>query len=254
MVRPVAVALSPHLDDAVFSAGGTLARLAARGWHVVVATVFTRSVASPDGFALRCQLDKGLAADVDYMALRRDEDAAACRLIGAEPRWLDFAEAPHRGYEDATALFGDVRPDDDVGRSIRPALLRLLDALRPRLLLAPQAIGAHVDHVVAVDALRSLDRAEPCLAWHDFPYVSRDAAPKRPFAHLFAAAAEHAVPIDLAGKRRACEAYASQLGFQFGGADGLAARLAATGGVERFASAPSAAPDVVPLDLVLAPA
>ena len=39
------VAVSPHLDDAVFSAGGTLARLAAAGHEVTVVTVFTGSVA-----------------------------------------------------------------------------------------------------------------------------------------------------------------------------------------------------------------
>ena len=73
---PVALALSPHLDDAVFSCGGTLARLAGAGWRVVVATLFAASVPDPTGFALACQTDKGLAPDVDYLALRRDEDAA----------------------------------------------------------------------------------------------------------------------------------------------------------------------------------
>ena len=237
----VALALSPHLDDAVFSAGGILARLAGRGWDVVVATVFTRSVTAPLGFALRCQLDKGLSADVDYMALRRDEDAAACAVIGAQPRWLDFAEAPHRGYGSATSLFGDVHPGDAIARSIDAAFATLIDSLRPDMILAPQAIGGHVDHVVTVGALRSLRRPEPCLWWRDFPYVARDTAPKRPFADVFDVCAERPVRIDPVRKRRACEAYASQLGFQFGGARGLADRLLATGGVERFAVPPHAA-------------
>ena len=78
---PTALALSPHLDDAAFSCGGTLARLAGAGWRVVVATAFTATVPEPSGFALACQLDKGLAPEVDYMALRRDEDAAAMRAL-----------------------------------------------------------------------------------------------------------------------------------------------------------------------------
>ena len=94
---PTALAISPHLDDAVFSAGGALARYARDGWRVVVATVFTASVQNPSGFALACQMDKGLSAEIDYMALRREEDAAACRVIGAVPAWLPFPEAPHRG-------------------------------------------------------------------------------------------------------------------------------------------------------------
>ena len=235
MPRRVVLALSPHLDDAVFSVGGTLARLADRGWRVMIATVFTRSVPEPHGFALACQLDKGLGADVDYMALRRDEDAAACTVIGAETRWLDFAEAPHRGYENAAALFGDVHPRDAIDRPLRAAFTALIDEFAPERLMAPQAIGGHVDHVVTAGALRSLDRPEPCLWWRDFPYVARQAAPRRPFAEAFDGSDDLAVAVDLARKRHACEAYVSQLGFQFGGTRALAERLAATGGIEHFA-------------------
>ncbi|MEK8106267.1 PIG-L family deacetylase [Micromonospora sp. M12] len=106
------MAVSPHLDDAVFSIGGTLAALVAAGWTVRVVTCFTASVPEPSPFALACQLDKGLAADVDYMALRRAEDRAACALLGVEPVHLPLAEAPHRGYPDPAALFAGVRADD----------------------------------------------------------------------------------------------------------------------------------------------
>ena len=41
-------------------------------------------------------------------------------------------------------------------------------------------------------------------------------------------------PAEAESKHAACRAYASQLGFQFGGPEGLAARLAASGGAERF--------------------
>ena len=80
---PAALALSPHLDDAAFSCGGTLARLARGGARVVVATPFTATVPDPTGFALACQLDKGLGAHVDYMALRRAEDVSAVEHLGA---------------------------------------------------------------------------------------------------------------------------------------------------------------------------
>ena len=49
----------------------TLAALADAGHEVTVLTCFTRSVPDPTGFALACQLDKGLPAEADYMALRR---------------------------------------------------------------------------------------------------------------------------------------------------------------------------------------
>ena len=58
-----ALVLSPHLDDAAFSCGGLMALLADAGWRVCMATAFTRSVHPAEGFALACQLDKGLAPD-----------------------------------------------------------------------------------------------------------------------------------------------------------------------------------------------
>ena len=237
---PTALALSPHLDDAAFSCGGTLARLARAGWRVVVATVFTASVPDPRGFALACQLDKGLGPEIDYMALRRAEDAAAMRALGAAPVWLPFREAPHRGYDSAPALFAGVRQDDSIVDDLAPTLAALFDQHRPALVLAPQAIGAHADHVQLV---RAMDRARvvapvlPLLWWRDFPYAVRDASPREPFRDRFMALPECHVALssdEAEAKRRACRAYESQLGFQFGGREGLDRRLAASGGIETF--------------------
>jgi LmbE family N-acetylglucosaminyl deacetylase len=235
---PTALALSPHLDDAAFSCGGLLASLAQAGWRVLMATLFTGSVAEPRGFALACQLDKGLGPEVDYMALRRDEDVRAAAALGiAPPLHLPFREAPHRGYGSAPELFSETRPDDGIAADLAPALAGLIAAEDPDLLLAPQAIGGHVDHVQMVRALRSLDPVQPILWWRDFPYTVRDAAPKEPLAASFAGLAGpvmHLDPDAQARKRAACAAYASQIGFQFGGVAGLDARLAREEGLERF--------------------
>jgi LmbE family N-acetylglucosaminyl deacetylase len=237
-VTRTALAISPHLDDAVFSAGGTLARLAAQGWQVVMATVFTASVANPAGFALACQLDKGLAPEVDYMALRRGEDRdAACTLGIGDPVHLPFREAPHRGYASAPELFAELRPDDRIGANLADAFERLVADTGPNLILAPQAVGGHVDHVQVVRAFRGAQPPLPVLWWRDFPYTVRTAEPKEPLRAIFSAFPEQVVRLDAAAGRRkaeACAAYASQIGFQFGGPDGLQARLAAEDGVERF--------------------
>ena len=236
-MTPVALAVSPHLDDAAFSAGGTLAVLAARGWRVVVATLFTRSMADPQGFALACQLDKGLGPEVDYMALRRAEDMAAMAALAAEPVHCAFPEAPHRGYGSAPALFGPPDPGDEVVPALTEALRTLLGTYRPDLLLAPQAIGGHVDHVQTVRALHVAAPAVPTWWWRDFPYDARPGVPAEPFGGDFAAVPERAVALDsvaMGAKARACAAYLSQLGFQFGGEDGLRKALAQAGATERF--------------------
>jgi len=239
---PLALALSPHLDDAAFSCGGTLAALASEGWDVVVATLFTASVEAPTGFALACQTDKGMPPEADYMAIRRAEDAEACGRLGARPVWLPFREAPHRGYGSAAALFGPLRSDDAVHLDLAQALESLLAEHRPDLLLAPQAIGGHVDHVQAVRAVHLLRPAVPALWWQDFPYLAkRRTHPARPFEGAMAALPGEARPIPVEAKRHACAAYATQLGFQFGGPDGLAQALAEAGPQEFFRRAGPAA-------------
>jgi len=237
---PTLLALSPHLDDAAFSCGGALAQLGRGGWRVVLATVFTRSVPDPTGFALACQLDKGLGPEVDYMALRREEDGRAAEALGCwPPVWLDLPEAPHRGYGSAAALFGPTLPEDDAAllAPLAAALARLAAETSPDLLLAPQAIGGHVDHVQVIRALGRAALDLPVLWWRDFPYTAREAAPAEPFADRMARLPELSIALgerDRGAKARACAAYASQLGFQFGGPAGLDRRLAEAGPVERF--------------------
>jgi LmbE family N-acetylglucosaminyl deacetylase len=232
---PVALALSPHLDDAAFSCGGTLARLAQAGWRVVVATAFTRSVPQPQGFALTCQTDKGLGPEVDYMALRRQEDRAAMGLLGAEPRWLDLPEAPHRGYESATALFGGIHGGDGVDVPVAAAIDGLLQELSPALLLGPQAVGGHVDHLVLIHALDCLAVGIPTLWWRDFPYVARLGAPE-PLLARFQSLPEWTLDVASVADRRhaACAAYVSQLGYQFGGVAGLSLQFQQARYWERF--------------------
>ncbi len=213
------VAVSPHLDDAAFSVGGTLALLAGAGARVRLLTVYTASVPDPQGFALACQLDKGLPADADYMALRRAEDAAATAALGVRGEHLPLVEAPHRGYGSAAALFGPVLPGDaDQPERVLAALEGALGDGAPDLLLGPLALGEHVDHRHVRDAVLALAarRGVPVRLWRDTPYVLRPgAAPPDP--------QDVGVPLTgaaLAAKVRACRAYTTQLGFQFGGADG----------------------------------
>ncbi|HKR52593.1 MAG TPA: PIG-L family deacetylase [Pseudonocardiaceae bacterium] len=216
-----AVAVSPHLDDAVFSAGATIGALVAAGWRVRVVTCFTATVADPSPFALSTQLDKGLGPDVDYLALRRDEDAAACGVLGAEPVHLPLPEAPHRGYTSARDLFAGVHDDDRIDDDLRVALAPHLAGAD--VVLAPQALGDHADHRVVVDVVAAL--APRVWWWRDTPYVLRrpDAAPwvgvpagREQAAHI----AGH-----LPAKIAAARCYATQLGFQFGGAEHVEPQL-----------------------------
>lgn len=220
---PTALFLSPHLDDVAFSCGGTLAALSAAGWRCVLATAFTRSVPNPTGFALRCQTDKGLAATVDYLAVRRAEDAEFARAVGAaDVLWLDFPEAPHRGYESAPELFAGVKPGDDVWQPLAERVAGLTLAHGPELVFVPQGLGNHADHRQLIRAVAQVVPPDAVTRYRDTPYVLRDpdGISERP---LFA------VPLGdhLAAKLDGCAAYRTQLVFQFGGEASMREKLTA---------------------------
>ncbi|MFD1951829.1 PIG-L deacetylase family protein [Sphingomonas arantia] len=214
------VAISPHLDDAAFSVGGLLAAHARAGDRVTVVTCFTGNVARPTGFALACQTDKGLGPEVDYMVLRRAEDVAACAVIGAAAVHLPFLEAPHRGYASAPELFAGRRADDGVLGPLTVALGELLDGLAADLVMGPLAIGDHVDHWQVRDALEAVDPG--ALLWEDWPYLRRSAVrPALPPVRSHRLSAD-----DRAARTAMCGAYASQLGYQFGGHDAMVREVA----------------------------
>ena len=243
---PAALFVSPHLDDAVFSAGGTLARLArVPSWEVAVWTVFTASVPDPQGFALRCQTDKGIPPKVDYMALRRAEDHAAATLLGTNMnnwRHGSFVEAPHRGYDSPAALFAGARPEDNIWRSVAGELRETWTRQRPELVFAPQGLGNHVDHLQVIRAVLAVEGlAARTLWWRDTPYALRG-PDAQPSALLPAGLVERslALPAEILGKKVAAScAYTTQVGFQFGGEAAVRAGLTEFHRAEAAASGPS---------------
>ena len=205
-----------------------MAQLADAGWRVCLVTAFTRSIHPAQGFALACQLDKGLGPEIDYMAVRRNEDRVAADLLGvADLRWLDLPEAPHRGYADAPALFGPLRDDDDIWRPVAAEIAALATELDPGLVLAPQGLGEHVDHRQMIRAVFDAPLRMPLAFYRDTPYAIRNsgALPNVTLSGL----KQHRVEIaaGLARKVAASCAYGSQVGFQFGGAEAAGTALRA---------------------------
>ena len=244
---PTALFLSPHLDDVAFSCGGTLLRLTNDPrWRVALCTIFTASVPDPQGFALRCQTDKGVPPEADYMALRRTEDEAYAAFAGVDAsRFCAYREAPHRGYGSPADLFAGVHDEDAVWQPLSDDLTRLDDELRPDLVFAPQGLGNHVDHLHTIRATLAVWPVERVVWYRDTPYAIRepDARPSgllRLEDDLFPCR----VPLSSAVLERkiaGCSLYASQIGFQFGGALALREKLTAFHGGETAIGSPVAA-------------
>ncbi len=101
--------LSPHLDDAAFSLGATIAGLARATVQVSVVTVFAGDPRSP---APAGEWDRraGFRTEGEAARARREEDRRACRLIGAAPVWLDFADAQYGRRDDYDVVWEAVEP------------------------------------------------------------------------------------------------------------------------------------------------
>jgi LmbE family N-acetylglucosaminyl deacetylase len=197
------VVVSPHFDDAVQGAGYVLAGHPG----TVVVTVFGgRPPAYPDPPS-DWDASGGFRSGDDVVALRREEDAAALAVLGAEHVWLDFAD--HQYLDE---------PDRASADDVAAALVVALDGLDPTAVFVPFGLG-NPDHDVTHQAARRLVEQRPGWAWfcyEDAGYCHIPGLLAWRVAGLFRAGlwptpAIVPVEVDHDRKRRALECYRSQL-------------------------------------------
>jgi len=167
--------ISPHLDDAVLSAGGLIHDLTLAGTRVEIWTVICgfppHEELSPFAQVLHHQW--GFSSAEETVRLRRAEDMRAADGVGATPVHFDFPDCIYRRGPDGEWLyplgvFGSPR-DEEAGLPVA-----IEAALRPRLqpddvVACPLTIGHHVDHVTVRKAAELLGR--PLIYFADIPYL-----------------------------------------------------------------------------------
>lgn len=147
-----AIYLSPHLDDTILSCGGQIYQLTSAGGSALIVTIMAGD-APEDGlsrFALSLHQRWQLAADAS--AKRRQEDRAACQVVGADYRHLDLLDCIYRRdpgsgvalYDSEEALFGKLHPAEQALAGTLADTLTLLPG--SGRVLAPLTAGGHVDH------------------------------------------------------------------------------------------------------------
>jgi len=137
--------LSPHLDDAVASCGGTIAKLVYERENVFVFSVYTRE---PDIKSIPRKFHKFANYDV-----RKKEDQKALDRLSADYKWLDIEERAYR-----TPLLK--KPTDifkiDLSKGIRQfinisdiqaELEKIIEEDSKSKIYSPLGIGNHFDHV-----------------------------------------------------------------------------------------------------------
>jgi LmbE family N-acetylglucosaminyl deacetylase len=147
-VTSTILVVSPHLDDAVLSLGGTISQWCDDGARVVIATVYT---AGPP----LDEIPASMRQFADYTTRLR-EDEAALAIVGAEARWLGQVERAFRPpYLTGLAIFTTPEARGGFARlaSIAAALDRIDVAAAADRIAVPLGVGNHVDHVETLVAV-----------------------------------------------------------------------------------------------------
>jgi LmbE family N-acetylglucosaminyl deacetylase len=226
--------LSPHLDDAVLSCGGTIQGQVRRAERVLVITVFA---GRPDYRCLSpfaASLHASWGDPPDPMRARRAEDAAVMQALGASYRHLDNLDCIYRTangeflYTSEEALFGDVHPAEaNMEAQLAPHLAMLCAEHPGATVNAPLGVGHHVDHQVVRGAALALEGIE-LLFYEDYPYVEETGALERALAELGDVSWVGEVrEINVEAKIQAVAAYRSQLEILFSGQEEMARRVRA---------------------------
>jgi LmbE family N-acetylglucosaminyl deacetylase len=142
------LAISPHLDDAVFACGEALLRHPG----AVVASVFAARTTTT-GTPTPWDRDAGFAPDEDVVQHRRAEDRAALAVLDAQPYWLEFLD---RQY----VCCGEDKDRSAIERAIEEAL----HWLKPSHVLVPLGLY-HSDHILASDAALAVALDFPGVRW-----------------------------------------------------------------------------------------
>jgi len=164
--------LSPHSDDAAFSAAGALLCLN----RIIGAACEVHVAMSKSSFTPDQQDDVGAPTAERVTRLRQSEDRAFANLFadgGVTLNWLGFNDAPLRGYL-TKADYQSGRPLIAYDLELAWAISEMVapDLQSGAVVFAPLAVGNHIDHRIARAAALALKSGMDIelLLYEDMPY------------------------------------------------------------------------------------
>lgn len=167
----------------IYSCGGTVWELAARGDTPLIVTVCGGD--PPDHISAYAQSlhDRwGTSDPSQVLAMvdhRRQEDFRAAACCGASVRHWDIPDCIYRRsdaagwhYEGDEAIFGDLHPAEDALISqLADRFAALVQDIDPAQLFIPMTLGHHVDHLLVRAAAEKAIDSELLVYYADYPYV-----------------------------------------------------------------------------------
>ncbi|NHB92781.1 PIG-L deacetylase family protein [Photorhabdus cinerea] len=197
--------IAPHPDDIAYSIGGVVAQLAPLCTLEIV-TVFTRSA-----WALPKSLrDAGSCVISD---VRVKEEHAFCQHFKMKLHTFGFPDSSLSGYDDKGERQAQLNDDARIS-TVSEVLQQVLGDLCPDIVIAPAAIGGHIDHLIVHDVICSLQNNQWQLAFYeDLPYAAEfplDILTNQLIAREFNVLETVSIDQTLADKCTALHNYASQ--------------------------------------------
>lgn len=219
--------ISPHLDDAIFSAGGFISKVSKTN-KVILINIFTSPDRSNETLSSKTYLNQvGYQSKIKLFKDRIAEDKKAANFIGIHKIInLGFVDALWR--EKNKTVLGKVLPElDRVYPTYRYHIIRgkvskhdqkLVERISEKLkiiipvenstIFCPMGFGNHVDHIIAREAAKCVSKVEKLYYWSDYPYIQKvesqtDFRNKNNFEKV-------EVKIDQTLKKICCEKYKTQ--------------------------------------------
>jgi LmbE family N-acetylglucosaminyl deacetylase len=188
--------VSPHFDDAVFSAGGLITNLLKNGVCVDIINVFTKASSEPYTISAKRFIKSCGYSNADDLYIDREiEDKKVFSSIGIKPIKLDLIDAIWRrkkvpGFLKLITQFlpeiEHVYPvfslnmkfgkyslhDQELLNIIYSKLSNVIGtkSKRKAILFCPIGIGNHMDHLIVRDAC--INYFDNVVLWEDVPYSS----------------------------------------------------------------------------------
>lgn len=174
--------VSPHLDDAVYSAGYLISKVTKTN-PVTVINVFSKgrreNSFSAISFLKQCNYKDSLCFYADRVA----EDKQVLQNLGVKGLYLNFTDALWRRKANKKTFLveqalvyptfrfhikkGQISKHDE---NLVAEITKKLEKIIPKngIVFAPMALGSHVDHVIVNQICNNLNR--DIIFWEDYPY------------------------------------------------------------------------------------
>jgi len=185
--------ISPHFDDAIYSAYGLIDFLSRTGKPVALITVFTEA-SSPSTLSAKKFLGScGYKSAETLFKDRASENKSVCIKLKISEYNLGFTDALWRKKQKKNRIertfasfipeIGHIYPtfrfhikhgaisqlDKDLECEIASKISTIVKDDKKSILFAPLSLGKHIDHILVRNAVGSI-RNTTVVYWEDYPY------------------------------------------------------------------------------------